>query len=63
MYAPYHPLRVRAPAVGLCPVVRGAGEPADTMKMSPLDFGPPGRPLHLNQCLQITGIYRYLSLF
>ena len=26
----------------------GAGEPADTMKMSPLDVGPLGRPLNLD---------------
>ena len=26
----------------------GAGEPADTMKMSPLDVGPLGRPLNVD---------------
>ena len=45
---PAHTCAVCTPvAVAPC-VWRGAGEPADTMKMSPLDVGPLGRPLNLD---------------
>ena len=44
---PAHTCRVHT---RLCPVcgARCPGEPADTMKMSPLDVGPLGRPLNLD---------------